>query len=284
MVCCKLADFCNKNGVGTCSVKASCLQFAAIDSHIAYKELPAFRKSDFNASSSELTSCVNNNFSLCATVIALIGTYSNAGNIVLFASKTTLLDNTLRILSEYRLKMSAGITVLVSPADSNNGSFEISVYEKSLCITVTENKMLSFVNSLTKSAMSMVLYLYPGSVGYASFLQLSERSIWVSSVSERLNMTGTKGVKFIPMFYCKPTIENLLSINTGDAVIDIGSNVSEMQPLIDSMVSSAISAGTKDGKCYFCSYITNIHASLCDQYKHEIFTEPLIGKFAELLE
>ncbi|KAI1906221.1 hypothetical protein LOZ61_006779 [Ophidiomyces ophidiicola] len=120
--------------------------------------------------------------------------------------------------------MSAGVTVLVNPIDSNNKSFEITVYENTLKFTVSEDVMLSTINNLSKSQMSMVIYLYPGSVGYASILQLSERSIWVSTVSEKLKMIGTKGAKFMSMFYCDTTIENLLSVNIGDPIIDINSN------------------------------------------------------------
>lgn len=287
MSCCKLKELYIREHVGKCKVDKSYeykrKQYAAIDSHISYRELPIISASNFCSEEAVANVCIKDDFTLEATILAIVGTYSNVGNLIFFIENDNKFKEVLSIVSNFRLKYSAGITMSIHRSSIQEGYFDITVHENNKRYSVSEDQMLSSVNDFSQRDKSMIFYLYPEAVGYSNAINTSSTSIWVSVLTGVLNMTGMNGSRLLPIFYTQPEDDKFLSINVGAPSINITTNVSQVKPQYETMVSKAISSVSKDGYCYYCAYLDSIHSHLCHEKETE-FEAQLLGKFSGLGE
>lgn len=287
MTCCKLKELFLHENVGSCKINTRLghkrSQYAAIDSHISHRELPIIDRQNFASENFEADTCIKPDFSLCATILAIVGTFSNVGNLIFFVDNVNILRETLDIISSFRMKYSAGTTISICKSVTQDEGFVVTAHETHTTYTVSENQMLSIVNSITSNEKSMIFYMYDGSVGYSNAIQISSKCIWISAVSEILNMSGMCGNRFLPIFYRRSDDIALLSMNVGPPTIDINISKHKIKPQFNGITSEAISATSKDGLCYYCAYLESVHSHLCTEKRIE-FSTKLLGKFSNIAE
>lgn len=286
MACCKLMALMEENHVGKCTIEKSrnykSTQFAAIDSHIENLRLPLVSHNDFCDTDNKMHACLNQEFSSSATLIAIIGAYSHVSNIVIFMDSTDTLIRVADIISEFRSKLMVGCTMTVRPSTLNKDEFVLKVHETSAECTVNESQMLSIASKFASESNSMIFYMNLGSVGYASVLNISNRTLWVSSTTDKLNMKGLNGMRLMPVFYDDTNNRFPYSINVGNALIDIGYDKDKLCQQLNSIKKSALNAATKNNRCYFCDFLERVHSFFCID-RHKIsFSLKLTDEFASV--
>lgn len=268
---CTIMKLLNDIGVDSCidvhNRQSDPYQFAAVDAHIDHMELPLLDSTDMHAQSQKLfNGCILDDKIDCATMFAILGTYTNASNIIVFHDGTSGIDSLLNIIAEHRIIYSPGVTIKICPVESDSKLFDITIYETGVSIRVTEGRMLSIASNLALNECSIICYLYPGSVGYANPITTSMKSIWITNGSDLLSVVGADGYKLMPKFYCVPSIECTYRLNTGAARIEFKRHVSVQQTQLNSTVMSLLNAVTKDKRCYYCQYMNRVHRQLCSKH------------------
>jgi len=287
MSCCKLRELFTNKRVGGCTVDKSFekkrMQYTAIDAHIEHRELPVINLNGFCSDGTETNVCIKEDFTVTATILAIVGTYSNVGNLIFFIEEQDEIFDIIDVIASCRIKYSVGITVSIRRSAVQDGYFVLTIHETHRTLTIPEGQMLSTVNDLASKDKSMLFYMYDNAVGYSNIIHTSNNNIWVSVISNALNMSGMNGSRLMPVFYTEPSEGMVLSINTGIPTVNVNFNIDKIRPQYNSIISGAISSASKDGLCYYCAYLESIHSHLCSK-KEVKFEATLLGQFSATLE
>lgn len=258
MSCCKLMKLLKSNDHGNCIHKElSNSQFAAIDSHIDFMELPMLSINEPFGSQVECHACIKPEFSLEASIISIIATYRMFYNIVIFVSSSNVVENVVNSIPNESRNM-----VIVAPSSVSRDSFRIYSKNPDRCITTSESDMIKFVKSILGD-MSLTIYTCPEWMGYPCQFQSSKYALWITTCSSTLRMIGTGGTRIMPMFYSRPTVNSVLHVNAGTAITTVGGLGPGLQQKLYSVTGSTLNAVSKGGMCYFCAYMQKCHDVLC---------------------
>lgn len=257
MVCCKLMRLLKSNGHLSCVHRSqNSSQFAAIDSHIDFMELPTLSVNEPFGPCVECSACIKPEFSMEASIISIIATYQMFYNIVIFASSLRTVENSINCIPNERRNI-----VVVTPSSVSKSSFCIYSKNPDKYMTTSESGMIKFIKSITGD-MSLSMYMCPEWMGYPCQFQDSQRALWVTTCNT-LRVEGTGGTRVTPMFYTQPTTTNVLYINTGAAVTAVNRSSLGLQQKLYSVTQSTLNAVSKSGACYFCAYMQKCHDVLC---------------------
>ena len=282
--CCILSRLYDLMDVGKCGgndkQRKPNTGFAALDSHISNMELPTIKSdSMYGTNVSEFGACVKPTWCELSTIIAVIGSYSNVANLILFNTEDDHISDLLELVSSRRLHSRPGVTVSVTPILSHEHMFKITIFEANRILVVSESKMISMVSELSQYDMSLVMYLYDGSEGYSAVVTPSEKSMWISCASNTMAMVGSTESRLMPKFFSAADVGSVLRINVGPGVAEIQKDRDKIQLQLNSLSRWILSGRSKFGECYYCAYLNRIHSSVCKNKEDTAFSATLIDKF-----
>lgn len=232
-------------------------QFAAIDSHIDFMNLPMLSVDEPFGSYVECSACIKPEFSIEASVISIISTYRMFYNVIIFASNLRSVENAVDCIpNEFRN------IVVVTPSSVSKGRFCVYSKNPDRYMTTSESDMIKFVKSILGD-MSLTMYMCPEWMSYPYQFQDSKYALWITTCSSTLRMEGTGGSRAMPMFYTQPNTTNILYINVGTSITTVGGSDPGLQQKLYSITQSTLNAASKDGACYFCAYMQKCHDVLC---------------------
>lgn len=275
MECCKLMKLLGNNGCLNCNHRdPSKLQFAAIDSHIDFMELPLLSTHEPFGTEVKCSACIRPDFSTSATIISIIATYQMFHSVVIFSQSLRDIEEALDCVpSEFRS------IVVVTPSSVAKNSFCIYSKGSDKFMTASESGMIKFVKGVVGD-MSLTMYLYPESVSYAYMFQGNTNSLWVTRCNNALRVIGNNGTRIMPMFYTEPNVTGVLYVNAGTPVTTVGGSGPGLQQRLYSITNSTLNAVSKGGMCYFCAYMQKCHDVLCgNASKHQNIVVKLSDNF-----
>ncbi|KAL9122215.1 MAG: hypothetical protein Q9187_001232 [Circinaria calcarea] len=250
-LCCPLMGLYERLGIGECTERRATrqqknMQFAAINSYVENLELPLISTNDAQTRKGDrFKSCIKPDASDASTIIAFIGTYSMVRDIIVFDPHGSTELATIA-LSQMRSSLGPGLTVSVK--NLNDGNFDIKFYETNTNLTANESVMISLISEFVKKEGSITLYLSKESEVYASILQEDSKSMWSTSGSSGVSITGSRASRILPKFYAMPSSRSNVRINAGRAVVEIALPASETQGQVNTLTADILNATTKQGE------------------------------------
>jgi len=264
-----------------CDITLNKSQYAAIDTYINNLELPLISDESLCASRSNSLFCIKHDDALKLSIIAIIGTYTNVNNIIFFTSDNRDMSLFLKSISNIRSRRYPGSVISIHMVKQND-TFRITSYDTGISQVVCESNMISIASHLINNSKSMTFYLNPDSLFYSSYMHNNTDSIWISRISNSIQLAGDSGSEFMPILYDNICTDNVLRLNFGKGQVKTQRlNIIESQ--IHAVNSSIMSAVSKDNLCYCCAYMKRIHSLLCEsKSSNDIsFETELLTNFTE---
>lgn len=235
-------------------------QYAAIDAHIENLELPLITDKSFCGVLSNTTFCIKDNKSLQISILAIIGTYTKIGSIIFFIDNSIEIISFLNSIADIRSKRFPGAVVSVF-LDKSTRYYNITDHNTRKTRVTDENGMVLTTTQLVGTDRSMTFYLSSDFSSYAPFIH-NNRSIWIYSQSFSAPLTGSISSEIMPILYMKSDTKNTLRLNIGKPYIET-QKLNVIQSQLDAVISSIISAMSKDNLCFCCAFMKRIHSVLC---------------------
>lgn len=269
--------------VSTCESEAPPSPYAAVDAYIDSLELPLASKLSFCGEKTDAAFCVNDS-AIQLTVLSILGTYSRVLNTVFFVKyHDNEIIEFLDSISEIQLSIATGAIVSVSQMSVNGsgGHFRVVHHNTKTHVAMSEDNMLRFVSSFTGNSQSLIFHLDDSSTVYSTRLYNGTKCMWVSKSKAPVDIVGSLCSEFMPMLYAKPGHDNILRLNIGRGEVRTHST-DETIPRTMLMISSMVSARSRDNLCYNCAYMKKLHSVLCSTCTDTTFpiTVALESKFA----
>ncbi len=244
-----------------CDFEFSDHQYAALDAHIDNLELPFIAKHTFCSVRRDLNFCIKSEHSLKLSILAIIGTYTQATNLLFFTSSDDNISEFLSTLSNMRLSICLGSIINIEANKADN-TFKVISYNASVSQSLSESNMMKLVTDFIDRERSITFYLDSDLNGYATHLHNNKNSMWVSKSSGSIQLVGDHGSRIMPMLYMYPSKNDVLRLNVGRGQIET-QNSSTIESQINAVISDIMSALSKDNLCYCCAYMKKIHSILC---------------------
>lgn len=243
-------------------------QFAATDAFIESAELPYIPKDSFMASAQPVfRACIDDIAKSISTLIAVVGSYPNTNDIVVFCSNDTNVGDVICSINAVRPKSSWGVTYTVqSNRVSNNVVHTITFGDRLNTATVSDSVLQDVLQQILNKSETMSWYLPGSSLTYSAPTRGIPGHMWVNASdrrTERGAITRSACSRMLPEFYSDGCIESLISVNFGPEDYLVESNPINIQARVNTVREYVLNATTKQKKCYYCSYLSSIHDQVC---------------------
>lgn len=244
-----------------CNITPDDLQYAAIDAFINNLELPLITNQSLCGAKRSLKFCIKSDSALKLSIIAIIGTYTRVNNIIFFVSDDNNISDFIKDISKIRSSKYPGSVVSMC-INRAYKTFKITSYDTGISRIISECDMMTIMSQLTDTDKSMTFYLDPDLLFYSTYMHNNTNSIWITRVSDPIQMVGSKGSQLMPILYDDLSINNLLRLNIGKSQMKV-QELNTIRSQINAINSSIMSAVSKDNLCYCCAYMKRIHLVLC---------------------
>lgn len=242
-------------------------QFAAVDAFIASVDLPYIDSNGMmSAPCDEFRACEDTNVSLVSTLISLISSYREVRNVIVFDDDTGIARCIVNTVDMVRTKGNAGITCTVSVTENNGHDYIVNVSTISSPITVKQPELTDVLKVIMDVDYSLTWISSPRSIELAIAMQRKPTNMWVNNTgtaTDTVSLTGSYGTRILPMMYTLPTTNNAVSVNFGSPLPSLAPRVQDTRMRLNTVVSQIINAGTKNHKCYYCSFMETVHDRIC---------------------
>jgi hypothetical protein len=265
-----------------CGVEHSSRQYAAIDAYIDNLELPLAPSRSFCGVRNQPKFCMKQHAALESSILAIIGTYINASNIIVFMEKSDSMSTFLRHISRIRSSRCPGVTASVS-FNGNSDKFEVVTYETNTHWNLSEKDMIAAISQLSNSDKSITFYLDQNLLVYATYIHSNPRSMWIYRSLSSVQVVGASGSDVMPMLYAEIHADNCLRLNMGRAQIET-QTIDTILRQVYAISSNIMSAVSRDNLCYCCAYMKRLHEILCsnkEQHSETVLEVKLLANFID---
>lgn len=240
-------------------------EYAAIDATITSGNLPFIEPHKLRSPiPSGQVSCVDSNIYVESTLVAVLGTYSNFHNIIHMGHPNTLDSASLLNLSlSFQARTKQGVGICVTPVPGcNSAEYKLSMHGSYASHTVNKSGLVKFLAVVLEGGNNICWYWDYGFRWCIPVLHGSDNNIWVDMKHKdqpaNLEYVGLGGSRTMQCFHSHFKDNATLTINTGSGLMSTQTRKDETL-LLASVVSDCVNGVSKDRKCYFCSYVNEIH-------------------------
>ncbi len=267
-------DICNCKAFNACMsrvdecniVDGAKNEYAALDAMISFGKLPFFDSYKLKSvkPSSQL-SCIDVSIRTQSSLLAVLGTYSNFSNIVhMGCPKNTSPNSLLEMSAAVQEDKQKGTGVcVVAFNQSGSKKYRITRHGSPVNYIVDNKELVKILHVILEGGNSICWYWDCELEPYIPVLHGADKNMWVTlnhgGQPKCLEYVCVGGSRVMQSFYSHFNNRDTLTINTGPGLVSMYARRSD-ESLVFSVIHDCINGVSKDGKCYFCSYVSSVHS------------------------
>lgn len=251
-----LAEECNKTQTDW--------QYAAINSYEPITGIPMISSDKVFASTPRKhISCVTYLSSL-SSFISVLHSLASIPNIVHFGKPDSVsFEELIRTTNSMRRR--PGCYTLAMEFDGDKPQ-RLHIGERGVSVKFSDH-VVSVVRDMLQEPDTMCWHWTNDSAWIANVLQPSADSLWVChnacEITRNLRLSGTSSVATGIPLHSSPSSGDTMMFNTGAPTLDTRSSVNgAFAESVKSVASEFLECVMKDGKCYSCSRVCQIHSDI----------------------
>lgn len=263
-------------------------QYAAINSYEPPTGLPALSSDKvFSSVPRKHISCVNH-LSPLSSLISILYSLSSVPDVIHFGKPDNVAYADLIKVTDSMRRVREGCTLAIQMQDEK--PLRLHTYEGETVLDFKQSTIHG-LSVLICNSHTLCFHWTSDLAWTNNVFHPGEKSLWICynscSTTKRLRLSGRfHSVTAIPL-HSDPKSGDMITFNIGSPVLDTRSSASgSYADSVRETATESLECVMKDGKCYSCSRISDIHSAVCGRARQHMAQQEQVAlrpQFSECL-